>query len=361
MSDPIKIAQAPWKRERTDTWNSFQSTIEPYLDGNWLFRGVSSVRHSLVPGIGRPRAGIEYSLQSEKSIFEQFKREALPLLRARPVDDWEWLALAQHHGVLTRLLDWSESPYVALFFAVWGNDDEDAGLFVMRRPAEALLAKDPFEVNEISFFYPGHISPRLVSQRGVFTIHPRPTEKYLGDDMVQIVVNHEAKTDFRRKLDVIGTHHAAIFSDLDNLCRRLVALQAYQSMKPPIVLKSSSQRTVKHNPRDPQKGKWGLKPSRNGWILSAEVFELQEDWYRIRVEVAPSPRSRKELIGGVELYLHDSFDEPVILAVKQGRKAVREIAAYGAFTIGALIKQDGTTLELDLADLADAPQKFRER
>src|SRR5882762_8533598 len=129
-----KKKSAPWNRKRVRSWIEFQQHIEPYLDGNYLFRGVTSVRHTLIPSVGRQRDGYNYSVNIEKALFDQFKREALPFLAARPQNDWEWLALAQHYGVPTRLLDWSESPSVSLFFAVWGNDDEDAGLYIIRRP-----------------------------------------------------------------------------------------------------------------------------------------------------------------------------------------------------------------------------------
>ena len=121
-------AEVPWKRVRVTRWADFQTEIEKFLDGDHLFRGVTSVRFPLIPSVGRRREGYGYSPGLEMGLFDQFKREALPLLPNRPHNDWEWLALAQHHGVPTRLLDWSESPSVSLFFAVWGNDDDDAGL-----------------------------------------------------------------------------------------------------------------------------------------------------------------------------------------------------------------------------------------
>ncbi|MBY3544961.1 FRG domain-containing protein [Rhizobium laguerreae] len=102
-----------WKRTRINNWLHFQTEISAHLNGRSFFRGVTSVRHNLTPSVGRVR-DLDYSLDFEMAVFEQFKREALPYLRSRPNDDWEWLALAQHHGVPTRLLDWSESPYVAV-------------------------------------------------------------------------------------------------------------------------------------------------------------------------------------------------------------------------------------------------------
>lgn len=105
MATTAKTKSAPWKRVRVETWGAFQREIEPYLNGNWLFRGVASVRHTLVPSVGRQREGYGYSAALETALFNQFKREALPFLAIRPDTDWEWLALAQHHGVPTRLLD----------------------------------------------------------------------------------------------------------------------------------------------------------------------------------------------------------------------------------------------------------------
>ena len=372
-----KSKSAPWKRIRVTSWAQFQKEIETFLDGNWLFRGVTSVRFPLIPSVGRQRDGYGYTPKREADLFQQFKREALPFLAQRPNSDWEWLALAQHHGVPTRLLDWSESPSVSLFFAVWGNDDEDAGLYIIRRPAEVPeLTRRPFDMRTVHFFYPGYVTQRLVSQRGLFTVHPEPAEAYQPDDMLQIVIGKECKADFRRKLDSSGTHHAAIYADLDGLSRRLVALQGYRSTitaqtaptnaaiaraKALPAKTPTAPIQTKINPRDPQKGQWGGTSSRNGWVASAAVTTIDEDWFDIVITVQAQKGTRKSLTGLVEFHLHDSFPNPKLQSRATGGKAVLNVEAYGAFTVGILIKRDKTTLELDLAELRTAPKRFREQ
>ena len=310
-----RSTSVPWARIRVTNWTGFQQQIEPFLDGNWLFRGVTSVRYSLIPSVGRQRDGYAYSKQLETALFEQFKREALPFLAQRPHSDWEWLALAQHHGVPTRLLDWSESPSVSLFFAVWGNDDEDAGLYVIPRPNEVQeLTVSPFDAREVRFFYPGYVTQRLVSQRGLFTVHPQPAKPYLIDGMRQIVIGKECKADFRRKLDSSGTHHAAIYADLDGLSRRLVALQGYRfgivgrtaAPSNAAILRArtlqgptpSERPPAKINSRDPQKGQWGGKAIANGWTASAEVTTIEEDWY-IRGGYSPTGKEWQKAAHGL--------------------------------------------------------------
>jgi hypothetical protein len=364
---------------RISSWAEFQQQIEPFLDGRWLFRGVTSVRYSLVPSVGRDREGVGYSQALERALFEQFKREALPFLPHRPGSDWEWLALAQHHGVPTRLLDWSESPSVSLFFAVWGNDDDDAGLYIVPRPAEVQeLGRSPFGLGEVHFFYPGYVTPRLVSQRGLFTVHPQPDKPYVINGMRQMVIGKECKADIRRKLDSSGIHHAAVYADLDGLSRRLTALQGYlhSSATAPTAGKSSTagsskriptarargvSRVTSFNPRDPQKGQWGGLSSANGWRVSAEVTTLAEDWFDIRITVQAAPGSKKSLQGHVTFHLHDSFAKHERHVPVRSGRATLGVEAYGAFTVGVVVEQDGTELELDLAELPHAPQRFREQ
>jgi hypothetical protein len=354
-----------WSRETVKSWAEFQRAIEKFLDGDSLFRGVASAEYPLVPAVGRERAEFSYSLALEKDIFEAFKREALPLLPARPADSWEWLALAQHFGVPTRLLDWSESPYVSAFFAAWSGDDANPALYIVKRPRKTVDTeewKSPFQAKGVAFYYPGHVTARLVSQRGLFTVHERPQDVYAPEGMHQIIIDKGAKGEFRRNLDTCGFHHGSIFADLDGLARRLVALRGFREVAPPAsATTTASAGRPKVNPNDPQKGQWGGRDRRDGWQLTAKVREVSKDWFAIRLAVEPEANSGKTLKQGVTFHLHDSFHPSVRSGELLGKRAVLDLRAYGAFTVGVEVEQDGTQLELDLAELSTAPEAFRER
>ena len=84
----------------------------------WIYRGQSRANWSLEPTIER-RVPKESTRVSESQLLWDFKRLATPLAATAPdFDDTpSWLAMMRHHGVPTRILDWTDSPYVALFFA----------------------------------------------------------------------------------------------------------------------------------------------------------------------------------------------------------------------------------------------------
>ena len=62
-------------------------------------------------------------------MFDEFKRRGVAVLPSRPSDDWEFLAVARHHGLPTRLLDWTENPLAALFFALEEPSSGDSAVW----------------------------------------------------------------------------------------------------------------------------------------------------------------------------------------------------------------------------------------
>jgi type I restriction enzyme M protein len=98
----------------------------------------------------------------ESGLFETFRREACGLLQYVPSDDWEWLSLAQHHGLPTRLLDWTTNLLASLYFAVRANPETDGRIFALRALAKAPAATpkiSPFALTRPVKYYPKVITP----------------------------------------------------------------------------------------------------------------------------------------------------------------------------------------------------------
>src|SRR5690242_3831383 len=104
-------------RARRDKWREFAAFVDRHQQSNWIFRGVADAgSHDLVPKVGRD-ADL-YDEATERVIFANFKRRARQFVDTSGLNEWDLMALAQHHGLPTRLLDWTTNPLVAAYFAV---------------------------------------------------------------------------------------------------------------------------------------------------------------------------------------------------------------------------------------------------
>jgi FRG domain len=124
-----------------ESWSDLMNEIDDVKTKDRMFRGVRDVDYQLIPKVGRSHS---YSLAKERDLLKIFKQRAVAFERHSFINKLELLALAQHHGLPTRLLDWSYSPLVAIFFAVEKDDLKDKNeLKKASRPPLGSLAASP--------------------------------------------------------------------------------------------------------------------------------------------------------------------------------------------------------------------------
>ncbi len=203
--------------------SSFSEIHEIFLkykrDKNIIFRGQPNIDIELLPKIGRNG----YKGADEKLIFESWKRRAIEFINIMPANNWEWLSIAQHHGMATRFLDWSKNPLNALFFAIEPNNDNDAVLYACKFQLKIIPEKmELFDVNSLAVYYPSGIVPRIVRQGGVFSYHPFPQvpikENSEGIKFLErIIIKNNFIAKLKSELSYYGVNRFALFPDLDGL------------------------------------------------------------------------------------------------------------------------------------------------
>ncbi|MFM0371093.1 FRG domain-containing protein [Paraburkholderia aspalathi] len=261
-------------------------------DSAW-FRGHSSASHRLLPGVlrnvepltsayGTPLRGNEI-LRAEgntvtgidpERMLDDFKRRALPFLEFTPRNDFEWLFLMQHHGVPTRLLDWTTNALVALYFAVsslradavgltseteWDEEREELDEFAEN--SATVFAMNPSKVNtalhgdidevvdvaqnyerweaysrptilsseHINTYAPlcitaPQLSPRIRAQSGLFSIHGFNVWSldYYTEVralLTKILIPFEAAIAVQRELRHFGISESLIYPGLDSVAK----------------------------------------------------------------------------------------------------------------------------------------------
>jgi len=211
-----------------DSWASLAALAEKCSDGSWIFRGEATARNSLTPKVGRVSSAkgsarkLPYKLADERMALEQFKQQARPHLTHTPASDLEWLAIAQHHGMPTRLLDWTESVLVAAFFAVEkAGVSGDALIYGVQglRTLSKAEQRSPFRLKSPGIFRPPHITPRIPAQRSIFTVHPNPTRPFAPRVLNRWTISARVCANIKRVLDACAINEGSLFPDIDGLSR----------------------------------------------------------------------------------------------------------------------------------------------
>jgi hypothetical protein len=194
----------------------------------------------------------------ERAMLARFRQEAAVAGLQYAFDDWGWITFAQHHALPTRLLDWSQSPLVALFFASEAQPtagstgvEPDGELFILHpnelnveagdndgghprlladadgRLRDYLPGKDGENPSKPRAVVAPLVFDRIRFQTGTFTVaqlppastDPEPLRK--AKALQSFIVPGNAKRDLREQLDALGFNEVSIYRDLDRIATRI--------------------------------------------------------------------------------------------------------------------------------------------
>lgn len=259
----VGVLGLPLLSEKTPaSFSDLLSMIETFQDGRrfaW-YRGSGNSGYSLVPTLARrnPPSSAADLNKIEKSIANTFAQRSPPFVDSNFTNEWRALFYMQHYGIPTRLLDWSESPFVGLYFALTsvqrdkkGKPISDVALWmcdpvawnrtalshitftgeILDEYCEEVKAYSPSSDIEQRatipiMIYGTHNSPRIVAQRGVFALFGKGVdgmEKVFTDgnfqaDTLQKVIIPKANIDgYLRSLHRKGFAESTIFPDIFGL------------------------------------------------------------------------------------------------------------------------------------------------
>ncbi|NQT74192.1 MAG: FRG domain-containing protein [Chloroflexi bacterium] len=218
---------------------SLHDMTSSYAEAHPIFRGVSNESFELLTRFGRSIIGNKedreklsnylYTVDSETEevVLTQFRNRSMPYLAFDPANEWEWLAIAQHHGLPTRMMDWTKNPLVAAYFATAYNpSDSDSAIYVIRNQyafGQAPLDQSPFRIETTTVFHPRHVTPRITAQSGLFTVHNELESPFECEGLEKWIIKEECKIDIAIMLLRYGIEPASMFPGLDGIADSLVA------------------------------------------------------------------------------------------------------------------------------------------
>ncbi len=253
---------------RIESWSEFVDYLDGYMNRSigvprYFFRGQSNAEWGLLPSLTRycKDRNLQWALKHELKILRMFREEAhnhlsTPLLPSDQKKVAVWWPVMQHYGAPTRLLDWSNSPFVAAYFAVSKITEDDGAVFLVHPHKINLKAKEEHGYNEknfldlclksedstfLLFFQPSVKHSRVSAQQGGFSVCGNPLKDHIlaiaqnivddnDEDIFQkIVIPANLKSTFLVRLHQLNITARTLYQGIDGLGESLAEYLVYES------------------------------------------------------------------------------------------------------------------------------------
>lgn len=244
-----------------DSWNELSNLLFSYekdeitnrYRSNFVYRGVDNKAFDLKSSYHRlEKKGSNIEKHINRNFIKYTDKELQKIYNV-----WDYLSIAQHHGLPTRLLDWSFSPYVALHFAtgdisLYGEDAalwcvnlvdvhnkldpmyknvlKEEGSYVFTTKMMSNLSKELIEFDSehegkrLCFFEPPSLDERIINQFALFSVINNPDisiNDWLRENdnvnFLKIIIPKELKWEVRDKLDQMNITERVLFPGLDGI------------------------------------------------------------------------------------------------------------------------------------------------
>jgi FRG domain-containing protein len=297
----VRLEQLSRSEERAESWNQLLDLLfaDAWNDAigrfrsPFAFRGQPSAAADLSSGLLRLAAGRD-AAALEQHLLRNFRKYAHGEVGERSI--WHWLALAQHRGLPTRLVDWTYSPFVALHFAtaslqhmgvdaaVWMCNFVEANALLPRR-LRTLLAREGSDTATVEvlksvhslaefdnlaerpfvlFLEPPSLDPRITNQFALFSLMPDAAaclDGWLAASPQlarRIIIPAGLKWEVRDKLDQLNINERVLFPGLDGLSRWLTRYYWARPGHEPLTdtrVPTATRRKLRGNARLPPRGR----------------------------------------------------------------------------------------------------------